>query len=143
MALKIKLKQNQVYGMPIQVYNWGSFIKQAGRLSAVHVNVTCPDDDTIILTDVVPQGPFTSTRQNKVPLKPGDKRIESLGRDHLNTERLTKKQFDSMVSTILDLFTDLEVACDIVDESTGAVWRVGMVNHEENIKSPKNFPVEK
>ena len=143
MALRIKLNQTEVYGMPISIINLGRFIKDVGRMAKVHVNPCYPTDNTIMLSDVVPQGPFTSTRQNKVPLKPGDKRIETLGRDHLNTERLTKNQFDSMVSSILDLFTDLEVSCDIVDEHTGAAWRIGLVNNKQNIKVPKNFPVEK
>jgi hypothetical protein len=143
MALKIVLNQGEVYGMPINILRWANFIKDSARMLKVHVNTSCPNDNIILLTDVVPQGPFISSRQNKVPLKPGDKRIESLGRDHLNTDRLTKHQFDSMVSAILDLFTDLGVSCDIVDEITGAAWRNGLVNNKDNIKSPKNFPVEK
>lgn len=47
---------------------------------------------------------FTSDKKNRLPMKAGDARIAKLGRDFLETDEVTKEQYDKAMALFKGLF---------------------------------------
>lgn len=56
---------------------------------------------------------FASKVKNIRPLSPGDPRIAKLGRDYLESNRLTKEQWDGVINTFKEIFDGLKLHADI------------------------------
>jgi hypothetical protein len=93
---------------------------------------------------------FWSTIKNVIPLKPGDSRIESLGRNYLESERLTEKQFSWIVTCLSKGLTEAGISCDITlckdeNEQNDVDFRVGLLDYIERWQEikPTSFPQER
>ena len=56
---------------------------------------------------------FLSTKTNRIPLKPGDARIKELGRDYLESTRVTEKQHEAIVKLLTHGLNEIGLSCTI------------------------------
>lgn len=83
-----------------------------------------------------------STVDNKVPLAPGDPRIERKGRDYLDTKRPTKDQWNAFWGTIQQTLDELNLyALVTFKDKAETVIRAGKV--KSNPPNIKSYPVAK
>lgn len=93
---------------------------------------------------------FSSTEENKVPLNPGDERIKKMGRDYLNTDRLTKHQEKKMWNECINGTLDsLGLSCNIKlyehydeDQNSFLLIREGTTIKDWPLQS-KVYPIQK
>lgn len=81
---------------------------------------------------------FESKKINHLVMGHDDKRRHSLGRDFLNTHKLTKEQYDTMLGALLGTLDKLDVSARV--SFKGEAWRTGKTNITSNIPFPKIFP---
>lgn len=98
------------------------------------------EGNVLTFTELEPGKLFTSSTSNKIKMKSGDPRIAKLGRDYLETKRLTKKQFETMVYFLVLIFDELGFHADVT--YAGMPWRQGTKNYLENIPQPRSFSEE-
>jgi len=92
---------------------------------------------------------FVSGIENKIVLKPDDARLADTmkkhGRNYLVSERLSKKQFDSLIDSFNGVLDRLNISANIRlyesdDETSFIMLRYGMENGKWPV--PNSFPVE-
>lgn len=54
-----------------------------------------------------------SSRTNFIPLKDGDSRIKSTGRNYLESKRLTESQYKEMIKIFSDYLDYIGIECDV------------------------------
>lgn len=96
----------------------------------------------IIFEEVDSHKIFVSSKENKIVLADDDTRIKSLGRNYLNSNRLTQKQFKRLVEIFNGSLDKLGISADmmITSEKEDHVLREGITNHGWPV--PKSFPTE-
>jgi hypothetical protein len=81
---------------------------------------------------------FESAFTNHLTMSSEDKRRKTLGRPFLNTHKLTKEQYETLINAIITTFDKLDVAATIKYKEV--LWRDGKTNLLSNIPTPKIFP---
>lgn len=88
----------------------GGMFKKHLELIGVVCNVIILTDG-FALSEVEKGKCFKSKEMNIIPMKPGDPRIVKQGRNHLESFRLTKEQYDGLVDVINLYFTKMGISC--------------------------------
>lgn len=150
--LSIKFKSGLFQETPVNedvVSDVLNHISKALRDNNISATGNREDETTYYFAPINSGTLFESRVKNKIKMEPGDKRIQKLGRDYLETTKLTQKQYDSMIEAIFRIFDDLKIEADITlmegEESEGVLehtLRTGMTSFVNNFPRPKTFPVE-
>ena len=80
---------------------------------------------------------FWSNKTNKVVMSKDDKRIAALGRNYLETKRLTEAQYNGMLDALLGTLDNLQIEANVSMEDK--LWRNKLTVIKDNIFKPNKF----
>lgn len=88
---------------------------------------------------------FSSAKPNKLPLKKTDDRYKAKVKEHLNTTKLCKAQFDFVNKTLLTTLKDMGISCSVFfrefkDDPKSASVLVQGLEVIQPLRPPKTFP---
>jgi len=115
------------------------------RLRGCRIQVNCDKINDTILFKEIERGKLAKSRQyNAIQLKEGDARIAKLGRNFLESTRLTKEQYIKFQELLHEPFDKLGLSCDItyINNDERSAIRVGKLKYN-GLPTPKSFPIDK
>lgn len=105
--------------------------------------------ETLEIIPSVDKKLFLASKKNYIPLKLGDPRAKELGRDYLDSERLSERQFAFLKKVFSEHLDLIHVSCDIhlwVTSGTSesyVVIRDKTCNYISEWTTPTSFPLER
>jgi hypothetical protein len=130
--------------LTVKIIDGGSFTnKEVYSLinkKLTHANINCSnyvEDGVLVFKELATGRIFESKINNIIKMSASDKRIAKLGRTFLNTKRLTRSQYDTVIDTIVGLFERLHIQAEVVYKDS--VWYQGRNRITSNIKVPNQF----
>lgn len=104
--------------------------------------------DGFVLNEVEKGKVFKSKDVNIIPMKTGDPRIEKSKRDYLESHRLTKDQYSSLVIIINSYFMKMGITCliefqEFADDVGSKYILVENKKVVGNLPVPGSFPIKK
>jgi hypothetical protein len=121
--MHIVIRNPKLLGDVIDIQTLKTIMTKEFKDKSVVVNITTPSSNVMKLTPVKEDRLWVSAVKNKITMGEGDARVKKLGRNFLESERLTKKQFDS-VQRVFDTMSTIGVTFDM-----------GFVEYEEDLGS--------
>jgi len=133
------LENIKYLGMPLKTRELKEYI--VNKLSKLNIEVVDVSaySDNISFVSNSENKKFKSTVVNKIIMSPNDPRIAKLGRDYLESTRLTKKQSDALIKLFFEDLIKIGITFDMEGDGTVYVAN-GLVR--EMWPEPKNYPIE-
>ena len=133
------LENIKYLGMPLKTRELEEYIvKKLSKLNIEVVDARAYSDNISFVSNSENKK-FKSTVVNKIIMSPNDPRIAKLGRDYLESTRLTKKQSDALIKLFFEDLVKVGITFDMEDNGTVYVAN-GLVR--KMWPEPKNYPIE-
>lgn len=122
-----------------------------GRLADGNIKASLKKNkETIEILPSVDKKLFLAAKKNYIPLKTGDARIKELGRDYLESERLSERQYKHLEATFSKYLDQIGISCLIQlfefadDPNSFVVIRdESCNNYLTKWPQPSSFPLER